>query len=283
MVDILKISITGKVSYEDEISVAQAARIITFLNSDEGEAVSSDGLDGPAVGFVEPDRQSSNRKKVESPRDAIAISGAKRNPEKIVALGAFVLQDGGDTFKAEDVKAQFRRARENAPGNFSRDLSQAVSAGWIAEEGAGEFYLTTKVDGIFDDGFSFAGGSKTRAPRKTAKAQKAKSKPEIFAGLDEFASTMDGFPPYSKMKFNKDKLLWVLLYAKKHGVKGLANKDVEWITDHIGDGIPNGQITAAFNSAKGPGYANRSTQDQTIRITSDGEAYLATVGAKNDA
>jgi hypothetical protein len=90
---------------------------------------------------------------------------------------------------------------------------------------------------------------------------------------------MDGVPAYSKMKSNKDRLLWALHFAKSQGIKGLANKDLAWLTDHLGAGVPNGQVSAAFSSGKSAGYMNRSTVDQTIRITEDGETYLKTVGA----
>ena len=92
---------------------------------------------------------------------------------------------------------------------------------------------------------------------------------------------MDGYPPYSKMKSNRDKLLWTVQFAKGRSINGLVNKDIEWLTDHLGDGIPNKQISAAFNAAKTPnGYVNRSTQDQSIRITDAGADYLKSVGQK---
>ena len=89
---------------------------------------------------------------------------------------------------------------------------------------------------------------------------------------------MDGFQPYSKMKSNKDKLLWAVKFMKDSGINGLKNKDIEWLTDHLNAGIPNKQISAAFNAAQRDGHANKSTRDGTIRITAEGEAYLATVG-----
>jgi hypothetical protein len=277
------IIIKGKVGYEDEISPAQAAQIIAFLNADDGEAPT---IGGPPLGNTNNATQST--KKVESARDALDVSGAKTNPEKIVALGAYVLQDGGETFKAEDVKAQFRRARETAPGNFPRDLNSAVQAGWLAEDQDGEYYITNKVQGIFDGSFTFpksAGGAKTRnTSRRTPTATKSTKpknggKPEAFVDIDEFPTTMDGFQSYSRMKNYKDKLLWAVKFAKDAGIKGLANKDIAWLTDHLGAGIPTKQISASFNSAQSAGYANRSTQDGSIRITTDGEAYLASVGA----
>ena len=278
----ITITIKGKVGYEDEITVAQAARIIAFLNADEADASL-----GPDLGASLDDTSGADTAKktgtaVGSAREALDLSGAKTNPEKIVALGPYVLQDGGETFKVEDVKAQFRRARETAPSNFSRDLAAAVKEGWIAQGDSDDYYITNKIKGIFDGDFKFpkamsGGGSRSRGATKSTTKPKAKAK--VFADIDEFPVRMAGVPAYSRMKSDKDRLLWALHFAKAHKIKGLANKDLARLTDHLGAGVPSGHVAGAFRSGKSAGYMNRSTVDQTIRITEDGEAYLKTVGA----
>lgn len=274
----ITIKITGKVGYEDQITVAQAARIITFLNADEdaatidpepGSATADALADSPAKGAEKP---------VGSAREALDLSGPKTNPEKIVALGQYVLQDGGETFKVEDVKAQFRRARETAPANFSRDLTVAVQAGWIAQGDGDEYYITNKIRGVFDGDFKFPKGNSAGGSRSRGSA-KVKAKPDVFADIDEFPTRMDGVQGYSKMRSDKDRLLWALQFAKSHGIKGLTNKDLAWLTDHFGAGVPSGHVAGAFRSGKSDGYMNRSTIDQTIRITEEGEAYLKIVGS----
>ncbi|MCU1523760.1 MAG: hypothetical protein JWO18_654 [Microbacteriaceae bacterium] len=267
------ISITGKLSYSDEITISQAAQIIAYLNSNESEGAEL----GESLLDSSTTKKKSKTKKVDNPRDAIELSGATKNPEKIVALGAYVLQDGGETFKTEDVKTQFRRARETPPANFTRDLSVAIASGWVVEDGPGEYYLNNKFEGIFDEGFKFpkaSGSARVRTVKKPG--SKAKSgKPESLADVDEFSPTMTGFQPYSKMKTNKDRLLWALILMRdEHGRKSLTNKEIEYVTDVVGQGIPNAQITAAFVSAQSAGYAIRSTQDKTIRVTDEGATYL---------
>lgn len=274
----ITISIKGKVGYEDEITVAQAARIITFLNA-EGGGDDSLGPDPEQdLGeFGTPDSKGSGGL-VASAREALDLSGARTNPEKIVALGQYVLQDGGETFKVEDVKAQFRRARESAPGNFSRDLGIALREGWLAEGDEGEYYVTNKITGIFDGDFKFPKSTSSGSGRGRATTKAAKAKPEVFAGIDEFPTRIGALPSYSKMKSDKDRLLWALYFAKERGIKGLLNKDLAWLTDHLGAGVPSGNISGAARSAKSAGYLNRSTVDQTLRITEDGASYLRSVG-----
>src|SRR5689334_4263724 len=196
------IVIKGKVGYEDEISPAQAAQIIAFLNAEADEI--------PTIGVPSTHDAGSSQaatKKVESAREALDVSGAKTNPEKIVALGAYVLQDGGETFKVEDIRTQFRRARETAPANLSRDLSSAVQAGWLAEDQGGEYYITNRIAGIFEGDFAFPrsgnpprtrGTSRKASPTAKGTAAKRGGKPDVFADIDEFPTIMDGFQPYAK-------------------------------------------------------------------------------------
>lgn len=279
--DPTKISITGKLTYSDEITISQAAKIIEYLNSGtagvEGGGGSGESLLDSSTKDKKPDS-----KKIEGPRDALEVSGAQKNPEKIVALAAYFLQGGPETFKPDDVKAAFRRARETPPANFTRDLNLAIAAGWVQEDQdvSGTYYLTNKTDGIFDGGFTFAKASSNGATRtRSVKKSSTKSaKPETLADIDEFYSTLDGYPPYAKMKNEKDRLLWVVAYMReKHGRKGVTNKEVAWISDYIGAGIPTNNIGGAFNMAKNPGYAIRSTLDKTIKVTDEGMAHLASL------
>lgn len=268
----------GKIGYEEEITSAQAAQIIAFLSADEeGAQALGERLAGPK----QPARGAST-KLVENARDAILRSGAKTNPEKIVALAAYVLLDGGDTVKADAIKSQFQRARETTPAKFARDLSTAISSGWISEGEGGELYLTNKVGGIFEEGFVFPKAASNGRSRSTGKKAATKTaKPDTLADIDEFHAVMDDYPPYAKVKSEKDRLLWIIIYLRdKHGRKTVTPKEIAWISDHIGTGIPNANIAGAFNSAKGPGYATRSTLagDNSIKVTDAGAGYVAKLG-----
>lgn len=81
-----------------------------------------------------------------------------------------------------------------------------------------------------------------------------------------------------KMKAQKDKLLWTLQLGEANGINCLSKKDITRLTGHLGAGVPSASVTSAFVKAQGPEYANRSTQDRTLRIADDAVAYLKTVG-----
>lgn len=80
-----------------------------------------------------------------SVREFMNHAGAKRNPEKIVAIGAYLIEElGQETFTRKDVKMQFMNAREPIPGNYTRDFDWAVSNGWLArtQGSAMDHYVT---------------------------------------------------------------------------------------------------------------------------------------------
>lgn len=89
-------------------------------------------------------------------REYLDDVGATRNPDKITAIGQFMLeQEERDLFTRDDVKSRFRSAGEAAPGNFPRDFSLAVRTGWISEDpkSPGSFYVTKKGREALQGGF----------------------------------------------------------------------------------------------------------------------------------
>ena len=79
-----------------------------------------------------------------SVREFLNEHQAKRNPEKIAAVGEYLMSIGVSNFSKDDLLSQFRTARETMPRNFGRDLAWAIATGWIAEDpqSPGSFYVT---------------------------------------------------------------------------------------------------------------------------------------------
>ncbi|WP_326569465.1 hypothetical protein VSH64_48355 [Amycolatopsis rhabdoformis] len=278
-----KVSISGRVSFEQEITATQAAQIIAFIDSFSGNP--PEGMES----LLLPPKQSPQPLQIaappaagglSSPREALELSGAKTNPERIVAFALYIAQQGGrETFTTEDIKPLFRQAREPIPGNISRDLDGAIKAGWITESDTrGEYYVVGKALSVLESGFdgirtSRGNGSKQRQPNgKTGR--KSKDIPEVFKSIESFSSSIEGYGDYHKLTKKSDKFLWAINAAKLQGVPSLTNQEVVWLTDHLGDGIPANNIAGNVRQHKKAGYVNRTLQDDKIRILPAGEEYL---------
>ena len=68
-------------------------------------------------------------------RKYLRESGAQRNPDKIVVIGAFLRDHlGWESFSRHDVRSQLRNSGARVPRNLTRDFKWAMSIGWIAED-----------------------------------------------------------------------------------------------------------------------------------------------------
>lgn len=178
-----KLSITGKLSYSDDITVTQAAQIVAFLNSGESAGIPTAppaGANGGLLGATPtpPPRPA------QSPREALEASGAKTNPERIVAFGLSITQQGGkETFTIDEVRPLFRRAGVAAPGNLSRDFTSTVSLGWIAESESvsGEYYVLDRAAGVLSTGFEAIRGKRGSGGRGRAASRRSKKTPTATA------------------------------------------------------------------------------------------------------
>lgn len=281
----VKLTLSGKIGYEDEISVVQAARIISFLNASVDGESTHDGELGDDLrtggGARTGGAGGAGRRNGLTPRDALEASGARTNPEKIVALALYVERQGDkDTFTLEDIKPLFRQARESTPANLNRDLDQAVRLNWVAESDVrGEFYVKDQAVVVLEDGFDAirgtrgagtrprSGGGSSRKARKSATAT-----PAAFSEV-EVSPVLDDYVNYHRLKTKTDKFLWALNAAKIWGVETVTNSEIVWLTDKLGDGISTNDVTGNYRANYKRGFANKNTEGK-IRIVPDGTEYL---------
>ncbi len=89
---------------------------------------------------------------------------AKRNADTITAIVAYLKDQGYETVTRDQVKDYFRKAGEPIPGNYTRDFTDALSTGWIAEDHAnsGNYYITSSGEAALSNGFT----GKIRRPAK---------------------------------------------------------------------------------------------------------------------
>lgn len=90
-------------------------------------------------------------------REFLDVAEAKRNPDKIVTIGEYIITHERQVdFTREDVKARFRNAGEAAPANYARDFNWTISNGWIAEDpnNRDRYYVTQKGKAALGQKFS---------------------------------------------------------------------------------------------------------------------------------
>ena len=150
------------------------------ISQDVAFGVMSLLMGGPshAIAFQhEPEQSSSsagrgNSKKA-SIQEYLSERGAKRNPEKILAVAAYMAdEEAREEFGAEDIKERLKRAREKLPANFSRDFNTVIASGWINQDDADPslYWVTTTGRKAIDSNFSAeTRKTSTRPSRKRGK------------------------------------------------------------------------------------------------------------------
>lgn len=93
-----------------------------------------------------------------------------------IALFAFYREraEGLPRFSRHDLEGYFPEARVPPPANYDRDFNNAVSQGWIHEDGD-QSYLTTKGIEAVEAGFAGKRASPQRKRATTSKAAKKKT------------------------------------------------------------------------------------------------------------
>lgn len=267
----VKIELSGKVKFSENITVIQAAQIIAYLGS--GTASAPTPLSVP-IGAREDD----NVKNAVSPREAITMTGAKSNPERIVTLVKQLLNETAqETFTLDDVRQQFRRAREAQPANVSRDLDTAIQLGWVGVDAKGLYFLQGITDDVLETGFEPLRKSRVTTKRSSSSGPKARKSviamPESLAGLDALPDAVEGVS-FRQMPSRKEKMLWAIAALKQLGLETVTPKEIEWITNELREPIEAKHVGIYYGYLYKDNWANKSLQNGGIRISVDGEIHL---------
>lgn len=264
----LNLKITGNgMNVDQEITLMQAGKIITFLGSESEiiEAPTGPQLIDAGTPTVAAQPSLDPRRSV---REALERANPRTHAQKITVFGHFVAEaDANGMFTTDEVKLQYQAAREKAPlHHFSRELDGAVSSGWIApaQGESNTYFVTQKGERAIEESFSTA--SKTRAKSKPANTKSAMISDEdvsdAVSGIQPVVPTLEGFPNYHKLKSKGLKVMWILAMAQTHGIDSLSTKEIAYfagklrdkieirdMNGHTGTGAKNGWLTKD-NSAK---------------------------------
>lgn len=265
-------------NYETEATVIQAAKIIGFLNTQE--PLSGDYSPVQKIIPAQSDFLNNNtRAQTSSPREVILESGAKTNVQKILVLGAYLTErDTTDGFASTELKTLFTKAGEPAPRNLTRDMREAVRAGYIADsfDSSDSYIVTNTGRKVLAEGFHATSTSSSHKKRKTSSGAKSGlSKTYKAPEWLDSASIVDhlsGFPSYRKMKTRSDKVLWLLQWASLNGANQLSGSDIEYVAKKLSDSVPNKQVAAALTPYLSKSLVSKNSDGYSILY--DGTEYL---------
>ena len=189
------LSVVGEgLSMEREINEAVLLQILSLVIAPRSQLPA--GVIGASANLAASSAIVSGRGEVTGPRLSIREYlddiGARKNPEKIVAIGNYltnVLSNGQkQTFGKSELRPQFRNASEPIPANISRDIREAMASGWIAEDhgNTDEFFVTRKGLEAIESSFSKDRSGGPRLKRRIVIRPRSNNTP-----ADENESTND--------------------------------------------------------------------------------------------
>jgi hypothetical protein len=161
----------GGLSIDREITEELASQIAMFVIS--GGKAELSQADGGQPGLSTSTQGSGAIPTDKSPQEYLQQSGAKKIPQKMTALGHYVLgtQKGKKSFSQDELKGALEDAKEKVPANFNRDLSAAIKRGWVARvTGEKDAYYVTGT-GIAAINQQFPHSKKKRKKKKKAAAK----------------------------------------------------------------------------------------------------------------
>lgn len=213
----------------------------------------------------------------DSPRDALTRTGAITQAEKITALGCYLYYKNKLPFTVTDVKEQFSAACEPLPGNIARDTRTAVKCGLLVKTN-GAFRPGPNARGIFEEDYVFpkvpvSPTNHKRSVRVMRHANNTKAA-SVVESITTFSTEIDGYPKYTDMRTNKDRMLWALEFAKQNDFDSLSVADIDQITEKLGNRVRSKNLSSAIQTAHRHGLVVRNAQDRKVTLKEKGEKYL---------
>ncbi len=134
--EIYKVSIKGPgLALEQQVPKTISDQLVVLLLTGSPLRVTTPALSGASSRHVATTLPGDVGKSAEqdlSIREYLDFTNAKRVPDKITAIGAYLAQAGKADFTKADLVSTFEAASESVPKNLGRDLRWTSKAAWIA-------------------------------------------------------------------------------------------------------------------------------------------------------
>lgn len=238
------IKITGEDNFqlEKKISPLQLAKILSLIILPSLEATSKEErLYTPS----DPSAQVTTNATIIptlTAREFLNEKNPKTIAHKITTFLLYFQETQQDPVSVEDIKRMFEDVREPLPTHFTREFDIVSRNGWISKNSEGKYYITSAGETAVNSNFSQLNIRKS-SHRRTNGGKKAQL---VVRGEVEnlnIEPTLDGISNYWKL--NKgDKILWLLIAAKRQEIVSLNMKEISVLAHKIGDRIDPKSITA---------------------------------------
>lgn len=259
----------SKLNFEQEILLADVGFIISYLSgSKKQEIVKGQNL------IIKPQIAINDTKEL---INLLERYQPRSNVEKLALFATYLNKKNNDQpFSEDQLKDLFDLSNLKMPENFKRDLSIAVERGVLFKLKDSNTFITTNKTNKELENMLF----------KQTIDESTIFKKKRVRGLTERAELNDSIKSvpitgsikgvsikYRELKSGSERILWVVLYLKTHGIGNVSIKDVEFLSDKLGK-VLQSKYFAMYNKTNIDEGKIAKVENKFI-ITEEGENYIS--------
>ncbi len=259
----------SKLNFEQEILLADVGFIISYLSgSKKQEIVKGQNL------IIKPQIAINDTKEL---TNLLERYQPRSNVEKLALFATYLNKKNNDQpFSEDQLKDLFDLSNLKMPENFKRDLSIAVERGVLFKLKDSNTFITTNKTNKELENMLF----------KQTIDESTIFKKKRVRGLTERAELNDSIKSvpitgsikgvsikYRELKSGSERILWVVLYLKTHGIGNVSIKDVEFLSDKLGK-VLQSKYFAMYNKTNIDEGKIAKVENKFI-ITEEGENYIS--------
>lgn len=270
-----KISLTiksedNKFYFENEISLMDSSFIINYLA--KKESLISEGLN------YQPDKPQTQVNDTKLLLNFIEKYQPNSNVEKFAVFAEYLNEiKKEEPFSENELKELFSTANYKVPENFKRDLSIAVHRGVLFKLKDNDLFITTaKTKKELAIMLEKQNIDESKIFKKKKRVRGLNQRADLNSDIKSIPLTgnLKGLNiKYKDLRSGSDRILWVITYLKNNAMESVSIKDIEFISDKLGNSVKS-KYFAMYNKPNiENGYVAKV--DNKFIITEDGESYIS--------
>lgn len=272
-----KISLTiksedNKFFFEQEISLTDSSFIINYFASKEINSNTSLGIQPSKPQIVVNDTKLllSQLEKYQP----------KSNVEKFVVFAEYLtIVKSEQPFSEVELKELFITANFKVPENFKRDLGIAVARGVLFKLKDQDLFIATpKTKKELDLMIEKQSIDESTIFKKKKRIRGLTQRAELNSDIKSIPLTgnLNGLNiKYKDLRSGSDRILWIITYLKNNAMELVSIKDIEFISNKLGNVVKSKYFAMYNKSNIENGYVAKV--DNKFIITEEGESYIRSI------